>query len=1233
MMQLACTYSELAVFPLTPPDEVTEFWRKCIGCMVKATTMDGRDPSLLTLAAHLRVRRGLFLKQKGDPEGSQECFDEAAKQYINVFNYAPVRQVLKYLVIALTGAPSVNLCFFMGLFENTYSAALMRSEEERTLWDELQVHLSKIDELVEATIDHPLLRAHIFSAMRLICFGMAIAVVDDLPEDQGTLLLRVFDLLVRLERTDDATLAGLYVLKLNEEVADMEHVANAVGPIRDYVVQANLDKLSDETTEGMEDELWQAANDETDAVLADLTYNPVEVLNLLRDIQLELVQQELSGKGAIASRLALNAVELSDLFRTARERYDVSKLLAARTYVALLSSSTAAQVAQTLCQEHDGPRMLAFLCISDDPETSRAAAQALFNLVDSLKGTVTLAWMIGFGRGGETSATGVLEAAVYLLSSESTQTSLQGALVLATLALNDKACVGAMKSLGKQLGPALLDHVLGSTNEDLLRNVAGLIFLVFGVKDEATIEAFALSMIPEISPEDLAMVKETLGARLQGWSKKELGKKASEAKVEAAPKETPIQKEVPKKVEASNKVEAPKKVDAPTEKKAEPEPANKAEEPEPPKKAVEAPKKAAEAPPKKTVAPPPKVVVVQPEEDKPPAVSVVEEAAAVTGATPANPPVAKKLPPVPPKKVLPVPKAKPKTPAAAALDVPAPVAAAAAADAASDNRRGRGYTQQIEAKFAATDVGKTLRIKSEKPAASTATASLPSAAAAPAVVAASAPAGSGTLRAMRSATLSKRKAEVETKAKPVAAAAPVAAPVEADDDEDHAPAELSPEALEELERELESVPEDMNEESLASADWDEINVLLDAGVDERVVRLVKMGAFLDEQVTASLEVDDAFSAEDVLDRAIAKYSAALLLDGRGCIVLRRLASALARKAGLREGEEADHLYQRAAELDGRLVGVATGEALSAARVHLTSVVLDRAKNRAAEEDAAGSASFSATRALLAEAKNVASQCDEPDDWLAQISDVQAYCRAQMESRKKTAPSKQLPGGASKALPKALPALSPEKSNQRMSMGPVATARSPSLAQPAAEKKARPVSTGNVEELRKAEAPAASAPASTAKGKMSNPKAIEREGSVKGKKLDETKMSQKEKLQSALSEKKPIKKVGKLQKEGGGKSLLGRKNWKERLFELSESALEYYEKSNETESPLGSVSLYEVVSVKASTVAGKDHCFEVNTKTRTFLIQANSSAERDEWIKAIQNNCDRQSLMKKMLELK
>jgi hypothetical protein len=131
-------------------------------------------------------------------------------------------------------------------------------------------------------------------------------------------------------------------------------------------------------------------------------------------------------------------------------------------------------------------------------------------------------------------------------------------------------------------------------------------------------------------------------------------------------------------------------------------------------------------------------------------------------------------------------------------------------------------------------------------------------------------------------------------------------------------------------------------------------------------------------------------------------------------------------------------------------------------------------------------------------------------------------------------------------------------------------------------------------------------------------------------MSSAKLDERERLQAQLDARKPVSKVGKLHKEGGGKSLLGRKTWKERLFELSESALEYYEKSNQNESPLGSISLYEVVSTKPCTVAGKDFCFEVVTKTRTMQIQAATAAERDEWIKAIRSNCERQAMMKTLL---
>ena len=64
-------------------------------------------------------------------------------------------------------------------------------------------------------------------------------------------------------------------------------------------------------------------------------------------------------------------------------------------------------------------------------------------------------------------------------------------------------------------------------------------------------------------------------------------------------------------------------------------------------------------------------------------------------------------------------------------------------------------------------------------------------------------------------------------------------------------------------------------------------------------------------MAASLEVDDVGSAEELVDAAVAKYSALLLLDGSNHCALRRLAAALVRKAEFREGEAADFAYERA----------------------------------------------------------------------------------------------------------------------------------------------------------------------------------------------------------------------------------------------------------------------------------------------------------------------------------
>jgi hypothetical protein len=92
-----------------------------------------------------------------------------------------LQKVLRFLVLALTGAPTVDVRHFMGLFENGYGAALMRSREEEGVWEGLRVHLERLE---AGTAEQPLVRADCFAALRLACFGLAAAVAQDLPEDQ-----------------------------------------------------------------------------------------------------------------------------------------------------------------------------------------------------------------------------------------------------------------------------------------------------------------------------------------------------------------------------------------------------------------------------------------------------------------------------------------------------------------------------------------------------------------------------------------------------------------------------------------------------------------------------------------------------------------------------------------------------------------------------------------------------------------------------------------------------------------------------------------------------------------------------------------------------------------------------------------------------------------------------------------------------------------------------------------
>ncbi len=1002
LVMLASTLSELAVLPCTPASDAKELWNKALGAASRALQADPESTGVMTQSAHLLLRSALYLAASGDGEGAELAFQEAATKYRSVFDLAPVRIVLKYIVLALSRAPSINLHHFLGLFDNGYSRALMRSQEEKTYNQIIEHHVTKLSELSFAGVAYPLFRAHCFGVLRMVVVGMAIAVTDDLPEDQAALLLHAWDSMVRLEKGDEASLLGLYLLKLNDE-ADIGILAEAIAGIREYVVRCNYDKLAETVADVDEDGLMEMANTELEEVLMGMSeYDPNEVLRSMRGMQADLLQLEVKQAGPTVS-LALRDVDLEDLFAVARDRFELSQFFAARTYAGLLQDkASVAKVTQAICADANGPRLLAFLCVNDNPATSKVAAEALALVAENAKKKADLEPM------------GLVEAAVYLLSHPTLSVVASAVGVLSSLS-SDEACKEAIMRVRKQLGPALLDQVFCSDTE-LVKAIACFVIKFFGVSDKDSATDFAIEMIPDIIQEDLDDVVEVLA------------------------------RELPKK-----------------------------------KLAPAAPKKEA------AVAPPPSK----------------KEAPVASAAS----------------KKAPLEKGKPE----------------------KEVVRGRGFTQQIEAKFNKGDFGDTEILSGG----------------------------------------------------------------DSENDEVH----LDPEAQEELERELAGM-DDFDEGNLSHQSMIEAQELEDTGEDARIVALLKMGAALEDQVDVRLDENDVDGAEDLVDQAIVKYQLLLKLSPNSHIGLRRMADALLRKAEFRDGGEADELYARAIELYDKDIAVHDVEESYS---HKVQAMIDRAKNKAAEEEPKGV--FTVTRKLLAEAKQAAGHVKERDSYVGAINEVLTYCRLQADAKKeasKTAresTAKPSSGGSQALSPKA-PAKASDAAPKAVAPQAVkpptaVKAAAPALsAKPTAPKATNPdaiLRKGSVLVTQKKAGTTTDKPSLTASGSMTQKKGGQAAG-------------EKERLQAALAAKKPMSKVGKLFKEGGGKSLLGRKTWKERLFELSESSLEYYEKSNKTEKPKGAISLYEVTTARSVTMANKSYCFEVVTESRKFPIQAQSDTDKEEWIK-------------------
>jgi uncharacterized membrane protein (UPF0127 family) len=101
--------------------------------------------------------------------------------------------------------------------------------------------------------------------------------------------------------------------------------------------------------------------------------------------------------------------------------------------------------------------------------------------------------------------------------------------------------------------------------------------------------------------------------------------------------------------------------------------------------------------------------------------------------------------------------------------------------------------------------------------------------------------------------------------------------------------------------------------------------------------------------------------------------------------------------------------------------------------------------------------------------------------------------------------------------------------------------------------------------------------------------------------------------------KEPKKAGYLVKEGGGKSLFGRKSWKKRYFVLIDGQFIYWENEFAYQNQyleLGMVFIDSKTRIRTIELPSHKNAFEIVCPNRTLLVSAETPEEMKDWIKAL-----------------
>ena len=397
---LANVFLELAVLPVYPMKQSAGLFEQAMKQFETAATLDS-NPTVLLKYAHGLMRFGIFCKENENGSQANSSFMKAMEKYNMLFVHKPEIEVIKFLLLCRTEAPTLTSTHFLGIFDNGYSELLQRCKEQESLFATLEYHWQKVlnwkqpggSSSEESTSLHPIFRYHCFEALKSLVTGIEEALVDA-DEDiipPADLLLWMYGNLNKLHKVQEANVVALWLLKLSEKF-HIAALSNAVETLKKDVRASYVKQLN----EGRKDKEAAFVVNKKDLEermqreLADIKYSNEGLLGVVLGIHGEISDEEFKRVVQNTSSMNIADIDLKELSKAAASSYNLSQLLAASAFESLLvgeakENSNVRKAIRAILEDEGSLKLICHLATLDSYETSLSATRALVSILQSIK--------------------------------------------------------------------------------------------------------------------------------------------------------------------------------------------------------------------------------------------------------------------------------------------------------------------------------------------------------------------------------------------------------------------------------------------------------------------------------------------------------------------------------------------------------------------------------------------------------------------------------------------------------------------------------------------------------------------------------------------------------------------------------------------------------------------------------------------------------------------------------